>query len=190
MPNILGRHAGPNTLDRGNRVTAHSPPHRHSGRGRWEPTLKQACSRINESATCVQRFDDSLNSAIRTTYRISLRSSSLWEPRHPLLKVVMVYFGWAAGCSTAAHSFRFWFWFLGWVQGTARRSRASRGVRVTGCGTIFRSLGNDPSAGSPTETLLRLLLPLNNKVYSSSHRPSRLPRLSPRSRDFTGLFNR
>ena len=60
-----------------------------------------------ESAICVQSFDDSLNSAIRTTYRISLRSSSLWEPRHPLLKVVMVYFGWAAGCSTAAHSFRF-----------------------------------------------------------------------------------
>ena len=26
--------------------------------------------------------------AIRITYRISLRSSSLWEPRHPLLKVV------------------------------------------------------------------------------------------------------
>jgi hypothetical protein len=24
---------------------------------------------------------------------------------------------------------------------------------------------NDPSAGSPTETLLRLLLPLNDKVY-------------------------
>ena len=27
---------------------------------------------------------------------------------------------------------------------------------------------NDPSAGSPTETLLRLLLPLNDKVYSTS----------------------
>ena len=26
------------------------------------------------------------------------------------------------------------------------------------------SRGNDPSAGSPTETLLRLLLPLNDKV--------------------------
>ena len=26
------------------------------------------------------------------------------------------------------------------------------------------SLGNDPSAGSPTETLLRLLLPLNDRV--------------------------
>ena len=27
---------------------------------------------------------------------------------------------------------------------------------------------NDPSAGSPTETLLRLLLPLNDKVRASS----------------------
>ena len=30
---------------------------------------------------------------------------------------------------------------------------------------------NDPSAGSPTETLLRLLLPLNAQVWSSSHVP-------------------
>ena len=37
---------------------------------------------------CVQRFDDSLNSAIHITYRISLRSSSLPEPRDPLLKVL------------------------------------------------------------------------------------------------------
>lgn len=37
---------------------------------------------------CVQNFDDSREIAIRITYRISLRSSSLWEPRHPLLKVV------------------------------------------------------------------------------------------------------
>ena len=42
------------------------------------------------TADCVQRFDDSRNSAIHTTYRISLRSSSLHEPRHPLLRVVMV----------------------------------------------------------------------------------------------------
>ena len=40
---------------------------------------------------CVQRFDDSLNSAIHTTYRISLRSSSMPEPRDPLLKVVTIY---------------------------------------------------------------------------------------------------
>ena len=37
---------------------------------------------------CVQSLDDSLDSAIRITYRISLRSSSMWEPRHPSLKVV------------------------------------------------------------------------------------------------------
>lgn len=41
-------------------------------------------------AICVQRFDDSRNSAIHTTYRISLRSSSLREPRYPLLRVVSV----------------------------------------------------------------------------------------------------
>ena len=44
--------------------------------------------RIPRSARCVQRFDDSLNSAIHITYRISLRSSSMREPRDPLLKVV------------------------------------------------------------------------------------------------------
>ena len=44
------------------------------------------------SAICVQKFDDSLYSAIRITYRISLRSSSLREPRHPSLKVVMSFF--------------------------------------------------------------------------------------------------
>ena len=45
--------------------------------------------RLLSSAMCVQNFDDSRSSAIRITYRISLRSSSLWDPRHPLLKVVI-----------------------------------------------------------------------------------------------------
>ena len=40
------------------------------------------------SAICVQRFDDSLSSAIHTTYRTWLRSSSMHEPRDPPLKVV------------------------------------------------------------------------------------------------------
>ncbi|EME38019.1 hypothetical protein DOTSEDRAFT_92655 [Dothistroma septosporum NZE10] len=43
---------------------------------------------IPRGAMCVQRFDDSLNSAIHITYRISLRSSSMPEPRDPLLKVL------------------------------------------------------------------------------------------------------
>src|SRR5713101_8945945 len=45
---------------------------------------------IPGSARCVQRFDDSLNSAIHITYRISLRPSSMREPRDPLLKVVLI----------------------------------------------------------------------------------------------------
>src|SRR5215216_4118823 len=45
---------------------------------------------IPRGAMCVQRFDDSLNSAIHTTYRISLRSSSMPEPRDPLLKVITI----------------------------------------------------------------------------------------------------
>jgi hypothetical protein len=39
---------------------------------------------------CVQRFDDSRISAIHITYRISLRSSSMREPRDPLLKVLTI----------------------------------------------------------------------------------------------------
>ena len=35
---------------------------------------------------------------------------------------------------------------------------------------------NDPSAGSPTETLLRLLLPLSDKVHESSRDAPRKPR--------------
>ena len=45
-------------------------------------------SGIPEGAMCVQRLDESLNSAIHITYRISLRSSSMPEPRDPLLKVL------------------------------------------------------------------------------------------------------
>uniref|UniRef100_A0A6N2KL56 Senescence-associated protein n=1 Tax=Salix viminalis TaxID=40686 RepID=A0A6N2KL56_SALVM len=50
---------------------------------------------------------------------------------------------------------------------------------------------NDPSAGSPTETLLRLLLPLNDKVqWTSRDVASGEPPTSPRSEHFTGPFNR
>lgn len=55
-------------------------------------TLDQACSDVrlpqHRSAMCVQNLDDSLSCAIRITYRISQRSSSVREPRDPPLKVV------------------------------------------------------------------------------------------------------
>ena len=41
------------------------------------------------NAICVQSLDDSLNSAIHITYHISLRSSSLREPRYPSTGVVV-----------------------------------------------------------------------------------------------------
>ena len=44
--------------------------------------------RRERGASCVQRFDDSQIHADRITYRTLLRSSSLQEPRDPLLKVV------------------------------------------------------------------------------------------------------
>ena len=78
----------------------HTHPFQHGGGGgvtktassvEWSlQALKQACSQeYPESAMCVQSLDDSLDSAIRITYRISLRSSSLREPRHPPLKVFL-----------------------------------------------------------------------------------------------------
>ena len=48
--------------------------------------------REHRSAICVQRLDDSLNSAIHTSYRNWLRSSSMHEPRDPPLKVVSRFF--------------------------------------------------------------------------------------------------
>ena len=159
------------------------------------------------SAICVQNFDDSLSPAIHTRYRISLRSSSLREPRYPLLRVV---YGFHSGqgalalsriqmyCSvcenelmgvecwkpthiqeyvcgppscaricreTDAHSRPHQLHSRTFDRAESARKtqeglHTMRKIRRGGYG-----LGvNDPSAGSPTETLLRLLLPLNDKV--------------------------
>ena len=205
-----GRLRAPRTGARPRGVEVHSKEHASSGTG---------------SAICVQNFDDSLNSAIRITYRISLRSSSLREPRYPSAGVVF----WL---STRAHT------------DEARRARARRGSRAPGQsrkktrsrarftesvsggrlpttasrpahrGVIrsphacvaaepeapplnkqldagFGKTGNDPSAGSPTETLLRLLLPLNDKVWTASRSiADGEPAASPQSGGLTGSFNR
>lgn len=45
-----------------------------------------------DGASCVRRFDDSLSSAIRKRNRSLLRSSSMRKPRHPLPRVVQVWF--------------------------------------------------------------------------------------------------
>ena len=137
---------------------------------------------------CVQNFDDSRGPAIRITYRISLRSSSLWDPRHPLPKVVRCWFCQGRRSSVAV---RFVSQFCEVVGGTARRGSGRRlgcvvvlggngtwqhrdnvcQLRAALRGTVrFGRCDNDPSAGSPTETLLRLHLPLNDKVQTSFYR--------------------
>ncbi|PHT97296.1 hypothetical protein BC332_33800 [Capsicum chinense] len=91
---------------------------------------------------------------------------------------------------------------------TRRRARRGRGRRLCGVpehptartpqllNTFAGSFccagfDNDPSAGSPTETLLRLLLPLNDKVqWTSRDVMGSEPPTSTRSKHFTGSFNR
>ena len=52
------------------------------------------------------------------------------------------------------------------------------------------SVPNDPSAGSPTETLLRLLLPLSDKVQVTFQQSNGEPTQRRRSELFTGSLNR
>lgn len=87
----------------GGRPSARSPLARHSS---LTDPQKGMLPGLPSSATCVQSLDDSLSSAIRTTYRISLRSSSSREPRYPLLRVVCLFafaFAFALSAIAAQH---------------------------------------------------------------------------------------
>ena len=145
-------------------------------------TLKQTCFQgYPESTGCVQGSVDSRNSAIHSAYRISLRPSSLFEPRHPSLKVVMLNMARerteeteasTGVCDMGAGQSR---------EGVSQAKRPNRPNQPRGehgrpspalprpslkrCTWIWIIRVNDPSAGSPTETLLRLLLPLSDKVH-------------------------
>ena len=81
-------HSQPRRAARGSLST---PPQRCALLREWFCCDAQTGMPLAEAsgAICVQRFDDSRNSAIHITYRISLRSSSMQEPRYPLLRVVM-----------------------------------------------------------------------------------------------------
>ena len=141
-------------------------------------------------ATCVQRLDGSRDSAIHTKYRISLRSSSMREPRYPLPRVVS-----DASGTSGVPCFVSFPWRLGRrglvVGGGPRPSPAGISFQPVRGSLFLRGTDNDPSAGSPTETLLRLLLPLNDKVqWTSRDVAGSEPPTSPRSEHFTGPFNR
>ena len=59
------------------------------------------------------------------------------------------------------------------AHGWRRGSRAGRGGARPPRAALGTDRVNDPSAGSPTETLLRLLLPLDSQVRPSSQRSAR-----------------
>ena len=152
-------------------------------------TLKEAYSvPKHTSAICVQSFDDSLNSAIHITYRISLRSSSLREPRYPLLRVLDRFD--FVSCDTSSHNRhktnRVWF------EDAVRipRSPTTAELHIHNSQGLVWIHDNDPSAGSPTETLLRLLLPLDDRVCVTSRSKARLPEPEPQSERLTRPSNR
>ncbi|PHT25426.1 hypothetical protein CQW23_34945 [Capsicum baccatum] len=81
--------------------------------------------------------------------------------------------------------------------GTRARCRSTPSARTLQLLNTFAGsfccagFDNDPSAGSPTETLLRLVLPLNDKLqWTSRDVAGSEPPTSPRSEHFTGSFNR
>ena len=154
--------------------TPATPSHKWEKGVRCESmTLKEACSvPKHPSAMCVQNLDDSLNSAIHTTYRISLRSSSLREPRYPLSRVLVAFKTQhiRRSRSTAAAVLRSGsnVYRMDWTCNLTLRETKSESHNITVHKGWYGYHDNDPSAGSPTETLLRLLLPLDDKVRSTS----------------------
>ncbi|KAL0445333.1 UNVERIFIED_CONTAM: hypothetical protein Slati_2256000 [Sesamum latifolium] len=132
------------------------------------------------------------------------------EPRYPLPRVVLTFERrplrpctprTGASRADASLSFPWRVPRRGFVSphGTRSRARGGRGpgrghsprarapiVLITRSRSAFAGFDNDPSAGSPTETLLRLLLPLNDKVqWTSRDVAGSEPPTSPRSEHFT-----
>ena len=130
--------------------------------------LKQTCFQEQpESAVCVQHSLDSRNSAIHSAYRILLRPSSLSKPRDPSLRVVKK-------ITTVFIIEKRFSKGEQWYAPTASKDGNAYPGRIrireifhqpTQYSWFEMERVNDPSAGSPTETLLRLLLPLSVKVH-------------------------
>ncbi|KAG6494561.1 hypothetical protein ZIOFF_042319 [Zingiber officinale] len=80
LPLLMMRAAG--------QFSARHLPARHGGGDDAMTPSRRALGHKASGTTCVQRLNGSRDSAIHTKYRISLRSSSMQEPRYPLPRVV------------------------------------------------------------------------------------------------------
>ena len=92
----LSRRSPPRTLFWANRTWGHAReanfhPARTKVWGGNDARHPGRCAfgRTTLGTTCVQKLDDSRDSAIHTKYRISLRSSSMQDSRYSLPKVVL-----------------------------------------------------------------------------------------------------
>ncbi len=116
---------------------------KHQGVGGWRVWADAEADVLlaeASSAICVQRFDDSRNSAIHTTYRISLRSSSVREPRHPLLRVVSGFLAiWHCQFATELQT-NDWFG----VVGAAAQPSPARGRRPAKGAARPKALASEP----------------------------------------------
>ncbi|CAK8683829.1 unnamed protein product [Clavelina lepadiformis] len=105
------------------------------------------------------------------TAETQLRPSSTREPSDPPPRAIIVYrFSFYEAVTDLCLVER--------LNGRVLTSTSARGGRFPGDAAAARAgasvrFDNDPSAGSPTETLLRLLLPLNDQVRSSFRTPVR-----------------
>ena len=105
------------------------------------------------------RCQCSMCPAIHINSRSWLRSSSTHEPSDPPLRVVTL-------IKFVSNRNRIDFVING-VKGRSVKASPAARFGTTECHSSVCT-DNDPSAGSPTETLLRLLLPLDDTVQSSS----------------------
>ena len=159
----------------------HNDATQHSSLRKWRVNWEHLCiialkqtyfQEWPESAVCVQRSLDSRNSTIHGAYRILLRPSSLPEPRHPSLTVVIQRFRIEIALTIREKLKNVNNWKISALRRKARRrhqpaSPAEAELTVRFRFEMLDIRVNDPSAGSPTETLLRLLLPLSDKVHKT-----------------------
>ena len=147
-------------------------------------------------AICVQRFDDSLTSC--NSHYVSHFAAFFIVARAKIS--VVESFGYLFSFDRSKNGFS-----IVCLVCVCVCLRVYRGNQVGGPGPPTRHLerqtkrsefaeridhSNDPSAGSPTETLLRLLLPLGGRVYRSSRRKSAETANSRQSQRFTSTPNR
>ncbi|KAF7800877.1 hypothetical protein G2W53_044626 [Senna tora] len=132
-------------------------------------TPRQTCPRPSGlGRNCVQRLDGSRDSAIHTKYRISLRSSSMREPKYPLPRVI------------------FNFIFVTTADKNLSTRAPSGGLRATHAARLLpRECFNQFASGPVCEATTMILPQWTSRDVAGSEPPT-----SPRSEHFTGPFNR